>query len=182
MDLWTPALGYTAERLHHTAQEARGQLNHALQLQSAYRTRAPVGAGSAGYQSRCDFRVLMLLLSSRTPWEDVDMPIAEHELEAAVLAVLANAAKGRGEHPHYLTAYQILERVPDGIRNTLIDELGKPGRHAGKHRTAVGPIKDAARRIAEVDYLDARGLSFEYGEGEELSSGYPVIGLYRLRR
>lgn len=110
------------------------------------------------------------------------MAIARDVLATAVLDVLAQAAKGKGTHPHYLTAYQILKRLPDDLRVALVAEYGEPGRGAGKKFTAVSRVAQVARDVAEYDYLDARGLAFELDEGEEIAAGYPVIGVYRARR
>ncbi len=35
------------------------------------------------------------------------------EIVDAVREVLENASTGKGENPHYLTAYQILDRLPE---------------------------------------------------------------------
>ena len=103
------------------------------------------------------------------------------ELTTAVKSVLQDAHRGKGREPHYLTAYQILSRLPTRVRSALVNEYGEPGRGAGRHFTAVSRVAQIAREIAEYDYLDARGLAFEFDEGADLSPGHPVIGIYRLR-
>lgn len=111
------------------------------------------------------------------------MPIAHNELATPILDILARASRGKGPRPHYLTAYQILLRLPDAVRQALIAEYGEPGRGAGKNFTAVSRVAQVARDVAEYDYMDARGLSFEFDEGEEgIEAGFPVIGLYRAKR
>jgi len=81
------------------------------------------------------------------------------ELAAAIRAVLARAARGKlasgqaGPHPHYLTAYQILRRLPEPLHQALINEYGEPGKAAGRHFTSVSRIAQLAREIADHDYM-----------------------------
>lgn len=117
------------------------------------------------------------------------MAIDDEELASAIRVVLAAAAKGRasegeaGSFPQYLTAYQILRRLPEPLRQALINEYGEPGKRAGRHFTAVSRVAQVAREIADHDYLDAKELTFEYDEDEKpVDSGTRVVGLYRLRR
>lgn len=116
------------------------------------------------------------------------MPVDEQELSKAILAVLERAAKGRASatserKPHYLTAYQILRRLPDTHHQALLNEYGEPGKKAGRHFTAVSRIAQIARTIADYDYMDAAELEFKFDEGEDhVAGGSRVVGLYRLRR
>lgn len=113
------------------------------------------------------------------------MAIARDELVVAVGEVLANAARGKGEdhHHHYVTAYQILARLPDALRQALLTQYGQPGQGAGKNYTAASRVAAVAREIGRVDYLDARGISFDgVGDETEIRSGYPVIGVFRAKR
>jgi hypothetical protein len=103
-------------------------------------------------------------------------------LVTSILDVLASASKGRGPLPHYLTAYQIFHRLPDALRDALVAEYGEPGRGAGKHFTAVSRIAQVARDVAEYDFLDSQGLTFETDLPEDAASGAPVVGIYRMRR
>jgi hypothetical protein len=112
------------------------------------------------------------------------MTISDSQLAPAILDVLAHTDTGKGRDPHYLTAYQILRRLPDTLRAELIAAYGEPGKGNGRHFTAVSRVAQVARSVAEYEYLDAQGLTFEFGEGEDddALSGYPVIGVYRKRR
>lgn len=108
----------------------------------------------------------------------------QEELAAAISRVLASAAKGKGAHPQYLTAYQILRRLPTALQQVLINEYGEPGKGAGRHFSAVSRVAQVARTVAdEPSYLDAQELSFEYADGEApVGGGSRVVGLYRTRR
>jgi len=116
------------------------------------------------------------------------MAVDERALREAIHKVLEGAAKGRGHgtairYPHYLTAYQILRRLPPAHHQALINEYGEPGKKAGRHFTAVSRVAQIARTIADYDHLDASDLEFKFDEGEELvTGGSRVVGLYRLRR
>lgn len=82
-----------------------------------------------------------------------------------------------------MTAYQILLRLPDDLRESLIAQYGDAGKGAGKHFTAVSRIAQIAREVADYDHLDSRGLAFEFSEDEHtVAGGNAVIGIYRARR
>jgi hypothetical protein len=110
-------------------------------------------------------------------------------LSIAITDVLRKADHGRlsngrsGPNPHFLTAYQILRRLPDDVRQALIEQYGEPGRGSGRHFTSVSRIAQVARDIADYDYMDAKELAFEYDDDEALvDGGNRVIGLYRAKR
>jgi len=114
------------------------------------------------------------------------MSVATDRIVEAVRAVLQQAAHGKGSRPHFVTTYQILERVPAELREELVAEYGAPGQGAGKHYTAASRVAGVVRGMGEVEvrYLDARGLVFDQEEDEDdasVRSGYPVIGIYRLK-
>lgn len=116
--------------------------------------------------------------------ETSTMASDHEELSAAIKRVLASAAKGKGQEPHYLTAYQILRRLPTPLQQLLINEYGEPGKGAGRNFSAVSRIAQVARAVAdETAQLDAHELSFEYADGEQpVEGGNRVVGLYRARR
>lgn len=100
-----------------------------------------------------------------------------------IRAVLANAARGKGPRPHFLTSYQILNRLPQSMRLQLISEHGSPGAGAQTHHSAVSVVAGCLQKMGgEIErmYLDARGVTFDV-EGAPVFAGYPVVGLYRLR-
>lgn len=101
-----------------------------------------------------------------------------------VRKVLEAANKGKGRHPQFLTAYQILNRLPQETRERLITERSLPGKGAGVHHAAASVVMHAIRQLGsevDVEYFDNVGISFEVG-GASIVAGYPVCGLYRLRR
>jgi hypothetical protein len=53
----------------------------------------------------------------------------------------------------YLTAYQILEQLPQQIKEQLIDERGAPGVGAGSYYSAASVVSDAAERISGIEIV-----------------------------
>ena len=110
--------------------------------------------------------------------------IQPSEIVQDVRKVLETARKGKGSDPQFLTAYQILNRLPQETRGRLITERSMPGKGAGVHQAAASVVMHAIRQIGsevDVEYFDNSGISFEVA-GERITAGYPVCGLYRLRR
>ncbi len=101
-----------------------------------------------------------------------------------VLVVLGNAHSGRGTHPHYLTAYQILNRLRPEWRTWLQTTYGTSGKASGTKDSAASRVAHccvelAHEQLVEITYFDNRGAKFEVeGEGE-IEAGYPVCALYR---
>ena len=110
------------------------------------------------------------------------MTVPTERIAEAIRTELSNAARGKGTRPHFLTAYQLLDRFPPELQKELIDAYGAPGQGAGKHYTAASRVAGVVRDLpdVEVEYLDARGLLFDQEE-DEVRSGYPVIGIYRMK-
>jgi hypothetical protein len=98
-----------------------------------------------------------------------------------VRAVLLNARTGTGTQHHYLTAFQILARLPDDLRAQIIAERGFPGQGTGKHYNSASLVSDSAESIGGIEktYMDTGGLEF-YVDGKPIVAGYGVCGLYRL--
>ena len=105
------------------------------------------------------------------------------EIVDEVREVLENASSGKGESPHYLTAYQILDRLPDALKDRIISERGPSGKGAGSHYSSASLISDAAELVEdiEISYLDARGLSMTVGN-LGIQAGFEVCGIYRISR
>jgi hypothetical protein len=99
-----------------------------------------------------------------------------------VRQVLLSAARGKGTTPNFLTAYQILARLPAGVRARLVAERGRGGRGEGTHFAATGVVMHALRSMDDVDvvYLDTGGLQLLI-DGEPVEAGNRVCGLYRVR-
>lgn len=110
------------------------------------------------------------------------MPSSRETIVTAVRHVLESAATGKGVDHHYLTAYQILARLPEALRTELLVERGAPGQGAGRSYTAASYIGQIAGEISEHTYLDARGLTFEIDDVEPVAAGYPVVRIYRVPR
>ncbi|MCL2726637.1 MAG: hypothetical protein FWD69_19630 [Polyangiaceae bacterium] len=98
--------------------------------------------------------------------------------------VLQSASSGKGSRPHYLTSYQIVERLPAPERSTLIATYGRGGKGAGRADTAPAVIAKVLKHelAGEVDvqYMDVSGTHFMV-DGQVVEAGYGVVGLYRLR-
>ena len=87
--------------------------------------------------------------------------------------------KGRGRA--YLTAYQILEQLPQQIKDRLITERGTPGMGAGKHYAAASVVSDAAEKIPgiEIVFLETSSIKIMLNE-TDIAPGNKYVGLYRL--
>lgn len=98
-----------------------------------------------------------------------------------VRSVLLAASTGKGDKPQFLTAYQILERLPSPTKDVLIAQRGLPGKGSGSSYSAASLVADAAESIhgVEIAFLDCAGISFTVGRNE-ITSGYATCGLYRL--
>ena len=98
-----------------------------------------------------------------------------------VRRVLLDARRGKGARPNFLTALQILDRLPKEIRSRLISERSGGGEGAGKPFAAPSLVSHAARLIpgVEVEYMDSVGLSVKVA-GEPIAPSYEVCGLYRI--
>lgn len=98
-----------------------------------------------------------------------------------VRRVLLTAHRGKGNHTQFLTAYQILDRLPDGIRSRLIGERTGGGTGAGTTFAAPSVVSRAARMVpgVQVEYMDSVGISIQVA-GQPVVPSYEVCGLYRL--
>ncbi len=106
--------------------------------------------------------------------------LTTEDIADAVAAVLRDAGSGTEYDRCYLTAYQILDRLPADLRDQLIAERGEPGASSGNNYSAAIHVGHAAVRAgASTMDLDIRGLTFTVGD-RTLSGGHPVIRLYIL--
>jgi hypothetical protein len=103
------------------------------------------------------------------------------DITDSVANVLRGAARGDGSHPNYLTAYQILDRLPEDIRDRLIGEPTLGGHGAGVSYAAPSVVSDAAEMLPGIiiDYIDNRGIEIHVA-GQALTPGFEVCGIYRL--
>jgi hypothetical protein len=115
------------------------------------------------------------------------MAYSNDQFRDAVLVVLSGASTGKSglAYRHFLTSYQVLHRLPDAMREQLIDEYGQPGHGAGKNYTAASRVSDYLEPmvnsgVVEPGYLDTGDMTFTVG-GNPTVAGYESCGLYRLK-
>src|SRR5947209_19638373 len=103
------------------------------------------------------------------------------DIAGEVRQVLVAARRGKGNRPNFLTAYQILERLPAATRERLIAERTEGGRQIGTSFAAPSVVSRAARLMpdVEIEYMDSVGLSVQVA-GRALVPSNEVWGLYRL--
>ena len=106
------------------------------------------------------------------------------DIKDEVQSVLKKAKKDSRYGRSYLTAHQLLEKLPSQIRDQLIKERGMPGQGAGKYYAAASVVSDAAEMLPgiEIVFLDSSSLKVMLKDGTDLvAPGNPDIGLYRLK-
>ena len=97
-----------------------------------------------------------------------------------VQAVLLKAETGKGANRTGMTSYQILEALPQQVRDRLIRERGLPGRGCGRRFSAASVVAQAARKLgATATFDDTRSTSFTVA-GSTVESGYEVSARFRL--
>jgi len=102
------------------------------------------------------------------------------EVETVLRSVQVDP-RGRGRSN--LTAYQILEKLPQPTRDRLIAERGGPGLGSGSYYAAANVVSDAAEMLKpniEIRFLDKSSLKVMLENGIEIEPGNPNVGLYRL--
>lgn len=106
------------------------------------------------------------------------------EILDPVRIVLQSAAHGKSDQPWMLASYQVLDRLPEEIRNQLIEEQGGAGGGSGSNRSAAHVVAQALemlerRQEATATYIDTEGVQFRVA-GEWIQGGYGAIcKLYR---
>jgi hypothetical protein len=97
-----------------------------------------------------------------------------------VRSVLLNAGTGKGANRTGMTSYQILEALPQPVRDQLITERGRPGRGCGRRYSAASVVAQAARKLgATATFDDTRSTSCEVA-GANVASGHEVSARFRL--
>jgi hypothetical protein len=107
--------------------------------------------------------------------------MADQELRAEILDVLERAHEG-GKGPGFLTAYQILQQLPEARRDALIGKHGTPGKGADTYYSAASRIATAIHSMGDdvvTEYLDPTGVTFDVGVQQYREAGCKCIGLYR---
>src|SRR3954454_14766131 len=127
-------------------------------------------------------RCLGLATCAHLKQRGITMPdLMPSDIVDEVRRVLLEARRGKGNRPNFLTAFQILDRLPTEIRDRLIAERTGGGGGAGTTFAAPSVVSRAARSIAGVDieYMDSLGLSVQVAAVPTATSD-EVCGLYRL--
>ena len=98
-----------------------------------------------------------------------------------VRKILLAAHRGKGDRPNFLTAFQILDRLPEATRTRLLDERKGGGAGGGSPFAAPSVVSKAARLIpgVVVEYLDSVGIAVRVAE-QTVRPSNEVCGLYRL--
>jgi len=115
----------------------------------------------------------------------ISRPLKPADLEPMIRQLLAEASKGKGRFPQFVTGYQLFRRMPSSLRKRLISASAPPGKGAGKHYSAASIIATTCKRLKnelDQDYLDTRDLVFQTRTIRDALGGSPVCGVYRLRR
>lgn len=112
------------------------------------------------------------------------MPVDRDELRDAITKVLLKAKLGKDRVTvSYMTAYQVLQKLPKKLLEELEHEHGpKMGRHAGQHFSIATRVAKIAATIPQVQvaWLDTRFLHFQQQTGDDVSAGFGLVGLFRL--
>lgn len=106
------------------------------------------------------------------------------DIKPEVLAVLRNAAMGRGETPRFLTSYQILARLPAPVRDRLRQERGDAGQGGGQYYGPATVVSKAAEllvsdELARIEYWDTRGATFSIEGQDDAPASFPVCALFQ---
>lgn len=102
-----------------------------------------------------------------------------------IISVLLNASCGKGGDVGFLTAYQILDRLPPDKRQQLYDAYGGTGSEADHYFSSGTRVAQVASDIEkiEIQYLDTRGLHFQIKgnpNGPDVRASFEVCGLFRI--
>jgi len=102
------------------------------------------------------------------------------ELRSNVATVLNEEYNARGSV--YLTAYQILLRLPETMRKRLVTERGKPGKNSGSSYSAASVVETACRLLPniEIAYLNTDNLLISSDAGN-IAPGNQICGTYKVR-
>lgn len=107
--------------------------------------------------------------------------IMPSDITSDVATILQTAQVNTGGRS-YLTAYQILELLPQPIKDQIIAERGTPGLKSGNHYAAANVVSDAAEMLHGIDiaFLDTSSLKIILNNGHDITPGNKNVGLYRL--
>lgn len=115
----------------------------------------------------------------------MEFPMDDEKLLEEVRAVLENASTGKGTEPHWISSYQIFNKLPKDTREALIESPGMGGRGSGNKTSLFHKIAKVADRISDdtTTYLAHDGILFRIkGHDELIEPGDPnVLKLFRYR-
>jgi hypothetical protein len=104
------------------------------------------------------------------------------ELATPITDVLTSASTGKGTDRGFLTAYQILRRLPGSLQARLASEYGDSGKEAGQPFGPASRVAQVAAGLAGVEkrYLDTGDLQFDVGQTQDVEAGYNLCAIFRL--
>jgi hypothetical protein len=139
--------------------------------------RAADSSGEAPIRRNC-IRLALPVIIGAVP------NLMPSEIKADVMTVLQEAATGRGEVPRFLTAYQILARLPEAIRARLHSERGAAGEGGGHHFSAARAVSMAGELLhheglARIEYWDTGGVTFTIAGQPDAPAAFEVCALFQ---
>lgn len=103
------------------------------------------------------------------------MKVTPKMLKEEVRNILENAGAG------FLTAYDIVARLPQDTRQVLMSDRSRPGKGSGEYYSAASVVSQSAQLIgAEVDWLHGKDHKYFCGEGDYVEGGNEKVALYRI--
>jgi hypothetical protein len=109
------------------------------------------------------------------------------DLATAVIDVMKSARHGKNTEPGWVTAYQVLNRLPEPLRAELVGENGGYGGRANDAERGTGAANAVMRVLrdhphVEVSYFDAwHDSQFAVGEGNWIQPGNVTCAIYRWK-
>ncbi len=103
-----------------------------------------------------------------------------------VAAVLKKAARRAAEKNIFLSAYQILQQLPDRDRRQLLKQYGQGGKTSGNDPAATEVVMAAALLVPDIEvmYMDSQDVRFlveNQGKQDVLEpAGRKWFGIYRV--
>ena len=110
-------------------------------------------------------------------------------LRTEVIAVMRdNTQHGTNQQPGWVSAYQVLNRLPDDVRDALIADEGGVGGRANDAGRGTGAANAVMRvlcrlneeRMVDIDYFDAHNDTwFSVGSTTLIRPGNVTCAIYR---
>jgi len=105
------------------------------------------------------------------------------DLAPEIQLVLERACRGPSGESGFLTAYQILNRLPPALQDLLRQAYGRSGEGAGHHFSPASRVGRVAADLENVEkaHFDTRGLQFELPHDEQADAGADRCAIFRLQ-